>query len=283
MVLLVGPYTNSMQILWLSYLEFYQTYGYLFPHLALYHHCLSDSASNPSPHTNYSSLSLCLLSSPSTLSSWLAQQNLPTLDFLIRLLFAHWGPPVSPISEPTQISFRGGEPEDQVPLGALMCLHLLSSSGHCETESYPTPCFPFDLYVNWEDKDCFVLSTLYLLSVQYSRNLNRWMDRSIDLCPGLLQVRLILMWKGKWSDMQNTSVNSVSSEKGSAIGMTMGWALVWYKLSWWLEGSVSLWPGHCTQERTGGGSCAGREVGPWRSCVADGELRVSIAEELHPF
>lgn len=125
-----------------------------------------------------------------------------------------------------QISFRGGEPEDQVPLGALMCLHLLCSSGHCETESYPTPCFPFDLYVTWEDKDCFVLSTLYLLSVQYSRNLNRWMDRSIDLYPGLLQVRLILMWKSKWSDMQNTSVNYVSSEKGSVIGMTMGWALV---------------------------------------------------------
>lgn len=69
---------------------------------------------------------------------------------------------------------------------------------------------------------CFVLSPLYLLSVQYSRNLNRWMDRSI---PWSL-ADLILMGKGKCGDLQNTIVNSVSSEKGSGIGVTMGWALV---------------------------------------------------------
>lgn len=48
------------------------------------------------------------------------------------------------------------------------------------------------------------------------------MDRSI---PWSL-VCLILMGKGKYGDLQNTSVNSVVSEKGSGIGMTMGWALV---------------------------------------------------------
>lgn len=48
------------------------------------------------------------------------------------------------------------------------------------------------------------------------------MDRSI---PWSL-ADLILMGKGKCGDLQNTIVNSVSSEKGSGIGVTMGWALV---------------------------------------------------------
>lgn len=55
--------------------------------------------------------------------------------------FCPLGPSVSPISEPSQISLRGDEPEEQVPLWALMCLRVLYSSGHCETESYPHPLF----------------------------------------------------------------------------------------------------------------------------------------------
>lgn len=84
--------------------------------------------------------------------------------------------------------------------------------------------------------------------------------------------------------MQNTSVNSVSSEKGIVIGMTMGWALVYNtSFSGGLRGQLACDQVTALRREQGGGSCAGREVGPWRSYVADYELRVSIAEEPRPF
>lgn len=96
-------------------------------------------------------------------------------------------------------------------------------------------------------------------------------------------VGLILMGKGKCGDLQNTSVNSVVSEKGSGIGMTMGWALVKDTSSpGGLKGQLACDQVTVIRREQGRGSCVGREVGPWGS-AADDELRASIAEGLRLF
>lgn len=81
-----------MRLLSLSCLESYPDFDCSCPPLPPCHHCLPGLVPpDPSPPVSHSSLSLCLLSSPSMPSSWLAQQNLPTLDLLILSAFCPLG------------------------------------------------------------------------------------------------------------------------------------------------------------------------------------------------